>query len=337
MVARPGRGRQETGRQNNAVGGNTIALGEKRHTWLGACICRLCDAADNRIGPVMVSLNSFYPARFRKDVTVIPVVRLHGTIMAGGNQFRQNLNIATVAPLLAKAFADKKAPAVAIMVNSPGGSPVQSRLIYKRIRDLADEKNKKVLIFVEDVAASGGYMIACAGDEIIADPSSVVGSIGVISAGFGFTGLIGKIGVERRVYTAGENKSVLDPFQPENPEDVARLKDLQLDIHQVFIDLVKDSRGTRLKEDADLFTGRFWTGIRGKEMGLVDELGDLRSTLRARYGDKVKMRLVTGQRNLFGRRVAGASASIAADTLAGIGEAGLNALEDRALWARYGL
>ena len=337
MGARPGRGKQETGRQNNAVGGSTIALGEKRHTWLGACKCRLCDAADNRIGPIMVSLNSFYPARFRKDVTVIPVVRLHGTIMAGGNQFRQNLNIATVAPLLAKAFADKKAPAVAIMVNSPGGSPVQSRLIYKRIRDLAAEKNKKVLIFVEDVAASGGYMIACAGDEIIADPSSVVGSIGVISAGFGFTGLIDKIGVERRVYTAGENKSVLDPFQPENPEDVSRLKDLQLDIHQVFIDLVKDSRGTRLKQDADLFTGRFWTGIRGKEMGLVDELGDLRSTLRARYGDKVKMRLVTGQRNLFGRRVAGASASIAADTLAGIGEAGLNALEDRALWARYGL
>jgi len=285
----------------------------------------------------MVSLNSFYPARFRKDVTVIPVVRLHGTIMAGGNQFRQNLNIATVAPLLARAFADKRAPAVAIMINSPGGSPVQSRLIHQRIRDLAVEKNKKVFMFVEDVAASGGYMIACAGDEIIADPSSIVGSIGVISAGFGFTGLIDKIGVERRVYTAGQNKSLLDPFKPENQEDVAYLKELQLEIHKVFIDLVKSSRGARLKDDPDMFTGRFWTGIRGKELGLVDDLGDLRSTLRARYGDKVQMRLVSPQRGLFGRRVPGVSAGLAAGALAGIGEAGLNTLEERALWSRYGL
>ncbi|MDF1606619.1 S49 family peptidase [Hoeflea sp. YIM 152468] len=285
----------------------------------------------------MVSLSSFYPARFRKDAITIPVVRLHGTIMAGGNQFRQNLNIATVAPLLSRAFADKKAPAVAIMINSPGGSPVQSRLIYKRIRDLAAEKNKKVLMFVEDVAASGGYMIACAGDEIFADPSSVVGSIGVVSAGFGFTGLIDKLGVERRIYTAGENKSVLDPFQPENAEDVARLKELQLDIHKVFIDLVKDSRGARLKDDPDMFTGRFWTGIRGADMGLVDGLGDLRSTLRERYGDKVRTRLIAAQRGLFGRRAPGVSTGLAMGALAGIGEAGLNALDDRSLWARYGL
>ena len=285
----------------------------------------------------MVALNKFLPARFRKDVTVIPVVRLHGTIQAGGNQFRQNLNIATAAPLLARAFADKRAPAVAIMINSPGGSPVQSRLIYKRIRDLAEEKNKKVLVFVEDVAASGGYMIACAGDEIIADPSSVVGSIGVISAGFGFTGLIDKIGVERRVYTAGENKSLLDPFQPENKEDIAYLKELQLQIHDVFINLVKTSRGERLADDPDMFTGRFWTGIRGTELGLVDELGDLRSTLRARFGDKVKTRLITAQRGLFGRRMPGVSTGMAASAFAGIGEAGLNALEERALWSRYGL
>lgn len=284
----------------------------------------------------MVSLNSFFPARFRKDVTVIPVVRLHGAIMAGGNQFRQNLNIATVAPLLARAFADKRAPAVAIMINSPGGSPVQSRLIYKRIRDLAAENNKKVLMFVEDVAASGGYMIACAGDEIIADPSSVVGSIGVISAGFGFTGLIDKLGVERRVYTAGENKSLLDPFKPENPEDIAYLKELQLEIHKVFIDLVKQGRGARLGEDPDMFTGKFWTGMRGKELGLVDELGDIRSALRARYGDKVRMRLVSAQRGLFGRRMPGVSVGMAAGALAGIGEAGLNTLEERALWSRYG-
>ena len=285
----------------------------------------------------MISLKSFVPRRFRKDVTTIPVVRLHGAIMAGGNQFRQNLNIATVAPLLARAFADKQAPAVAIMLNSPGGSPVQSRLIYKRIRDLAKEKNKKVLIFVEDVAASGGYMIACAGDEIFADPSSVVGSIGVISAGFGFTGLIDKIGVERRVYTAGQNKSLLDPFQPEKAEDVARLKELQLEIHKVFIDLVKENRGARLKDDPELFTGQFWTGIRGKEMGLVDDLGDLRSTLQARFGDKVKTRLITPQRGLFGRRTPGVNAGLLGGALAGIGEAGLNALDERGLWARYGL
>jgi len=285
----------------------------------------------------MPTLKSFLPARFRKDVTVIPVVRLNGAIMSGGNQFRQNLNMANAAPLLSRAFSDKKAPAVAIMVNSPGGSPVQARLIYRRIRDLAEEKNKKVLMFVEDVAASGGYMIACAGDEIIADPSSVVGSIGVISAGFGFTGLIDKIGVERRVYTAGQNKSLLDPFKPENPEDVAYLKELQLEIHKVFIDLVKQSRGEHLKDDPDLFTGRFWTGQRGKELGLVDDLGDLRSVLRSRYGDKVKMRLIAPQRGLFGRKVPGVATGLAANALAGIGEAGLNVLEERALWARYGL
>lgn len=285
----------------------------------------------------MPTLKSFLPARFRKDVTVIPVVRLNGAIMSGGNQFRQNLNLANAAPLLARAFSDKQAPAVAIMVNSPGGSPVQARLIYRRIRDLAEEKNKKVLMFVEDVAASGGYMIACAGDEIIADPSSVVGSIGVISAGFGFTGLIDKIGVERRVYTAGQNKSLLDPFKPENPEDVAYLKELQLEIHKVFIDLVKQSRGERLKDDPDLFTGRFWTGQRGKELGLVDDLGDLHAVLRARYGDKVKPRLIAPQRGLFGRKVPGVATGLAAGALAGIGEAGLNALEERALWARYGL
>ncbi|OCW55577.1 S49 family peptidase [Hoeflea olei] len=285
----------------------------------------------------MVSFTSILPARFRKDVTVIPVVRLSGAIMSGGNQFRPNLNIATAAPLLARAFDDKKAPAVAIMLNSPGGSPVQSRLIYKRIRDLAEEKNKKVLVFVEDVAASGGYMIACAGDEIFADPSSVVGSIGVISAGFGFTGLIDKIGVERRVYTAGENKSLLDPFKPEKAEDVARLKELQLEIHKVFIDLVKQSRGARLKDDPELFTGQFWTGIRGKELGLVDDLGDLRSTLRARYGDKVKLRLVSPQRGFLGRRVPGVAAGLSAGALAGIAEAGLNVIDERALWARYGL
>ena len=162
----------------------------------------------------MPDFKRFLPARFRSDQTIIPVVRLQGSIMSGGSQFRSNLNLASVSSQLGKAFSDKKAPVVAICINSPGGSAVQARLIYKRIRDLAEEKDKKVIVFLEDVAASGGYMIACAGDEIIADPSTIVGSIGVISAGFGFVGLIDKLGIERRVYTAGQNKSVLDPFRP---------------------------------------------------------------------------------------------------------------------------
>lgn len=191
----------------------------------------------------------------RSSVVTIPVIRLHGTIMASGGLGRQNLSLAATAGLIEKAFAFD-APAVAISINSPGGSPVQSRLIFKRIRDLAAEKNKRVFMFVEDVAASGGYMIAVAGDEIIADPSSIVGSIGVISGTFGFTDLIKKIGVERRVHTAGRNKSSMDPFQPEKPEDVERLKTIMLDMHETFIDLVKSRRAAKLKDDPDLFTDR---------------------------------------------------------------------------------
>src|SRR5688572_22737495 len=176
-------------------------------------------------------LNRLLPKSMRSEAVTIPVIRLHGTIMAGGGQFRPSLSLASTAGMIEKAFGYEEAPAVAISLNSPGGSPVQSRLIYKRIRDLATEKNKKVLVFVEDVAASGGYMIAVAGDEIIADPSSIVGSIGVVSASFGFTDLMKKVGVERRVYTAGKNKAVLDPFKPENEEDIERLKALQLEVH----------------------------------------------------------------------------------------------------------
>lgn len=270
-----------------------------------------------------------------KDVT-IPVVRLHGTIMSGGGQLRQNLSLASTVGLIEKAFAMKEAPAVAISLNSPGGSPVQSRLIYKRIRDLADEKNKRVFIFVEDVAASGGYMIAVAGDEIIADPSSIVGSIGVISASFGFTELMKKIGVERRVHTAGQNKSVLDPFQPEKEEDVERLKKLQLEVHQTFIDLVKSRRGAKLKDDPDLFTGLFWTGIKGMQLGLVDELGDMRGVLRDRFGPKTKLKLITQPKGLLGRGLGLFGSS--APALAAAASTGLvEAAEERALWARYGL
>lgn len=274
----------------------------------------------------------------RRDAPTIPVVRLNGAIMASGSQFRQHLSLAATAGVLQKAFSFPRAPAVAISVNSPGGSPVQSRLIYRRIRDLAAEKNKTVLVFVEDVAASGGYMIALAGDEIIADPSSIVGSIGVVSASFGFHDLIKKIGVERRLYTAGRNKAVLDPFQPEKEEDVERLKRLQLDVHETFIDIVRERRGDKLADDPDLFTGLFWTGRRGVELGLVDGLGDMRSVLRERYGDKTRLRLVTPPRGLFGRRlgffgIGAAGAGLGAAVLGGAAEAA----EERALWGRYGL
>ncbi|QRY70065.1 S49 family peptidase [Ensifer sp. PDNC004] len=284
-------------------------------------------------------LRRLLPKRFRKEGVTIPVVRLHGAIMAGGGQFRPALNLATAAPLLEKAFAVKEAPAVAISVNSPGGSPVQSRLIYQRIRDLALEKKKRVLIFVEDVAASGGYMIALAGDEIIADPTSIVGSIGVVSGGFGFPELLKKIGVERRVYTAGENKVMLDPFQPEKENDIAFLKNLQLDIHDTFIQMVKARRGQLLADDPDIFSGLFWTGRRGLELGIIDGLGDLRGEVKKRYGDKARLELIQPVRSLFGRRQSGAAvagaiaAPLAASAAAGLAEA----IEERALWARFGL
>ncbi|PSJ61476.1 S49 family peptidase [Pseudaminobacter soli (ex Li et al. 2025)] len=283
-------------------------------------------------------LNRLLPKSMRSEVVTIPVVRLHGAIMSGGGPFRPTLSLATTAGLIEKAFAFPDAPAVAISINSPGGSPVQSRLIYKRIRDLAAEKKKKVLVFVEDIAASGGYMIAVAGDEIIADPSSIVGSIGVISASFGFPELMKKIGVERRVYTAGTNKAVLDPFKPEKKEDVERLKALQLDVHGTFIDMVKERRGAKLKDDPDLFTGLFWSGKRGLELGLIDNLGDMRTVLKDRFGPKTQLRLITPSRGLFGRKLGVFGSSFSAADVASAAASGLiDAAEERALWSRFGL
>lgn len=275
----------------------------------------------------------FIPRRFRSNAVEIPVVRLQGMIMEASSPLRQTLSLSSCANALKKAFSDKEAPAVAISLNSPGGSPVQSRLIYRRIRDLAEEKHKRVLIFVEDVAASGGYMIACAGDEIFADPSSVVGSIGVVSASFGFPELLKKIGVERRVYTAGKNKVSLDPFQPEKKADVDHLKALQLEIHETFINLVKESRGSKLVDDPNLFTGMFWTGRKGKELGLVDELSDLRSLIKQRYGHDAKMRLVSASRSLLGRKTLAISAGLVSSAVDGL----IQSAEERALWQRYGL
>jgi len=261
----------------------------------------------------------------RRGKTTIPVVRLHGVIAAEQRQGR--LNIATVNPLLERAFAIKSAPAIAIIVNSPGGSPVQSRLIGKRIRDLADQHDKPVLVFVEDAAASGGYFIAIAGDEIIVDPSSIVGSIGVIMAGFGFVGTLEKLGIERRVHTAGNNKSTLDPFLPEKQSDIERIKQFELDIHDVFINAVKTRRGARLKApDEQLFTGEWWTGMRGVELGLVDALGDMHEVLQARYGRDIHLKIIAPKRPFFGIPRLGFSAEGLAATI-----------EDRALWARLGL
>ncbi|WLT09077.1 S49 family peptidase [Bartonella apihabitans] len=275
----------------------------------------------------------FIPRRFRSNAVEIPVVRLQGMIMEASSPLRQTLSLSSCANALEKAFSDKEAPAVAIAINSPGGSPVQSRLIYRRIRDLAEEKHKRVLVFVEDVAASGGYMIACAGDEIFADPSSVVGSIGVVSASFGFPELLKKIGVERRVYTAGKNKVSLDPFQPEKKSDIDHLKALQLEIHETFINLVKESRGSKLVDDPNLFTGMFWTGKKGKELGLVDELSDLRSLIKQRYGHDAKMRLVSASRSLLGRKTPAISAGLVSSAVDGL----IQSAEERALWQRYGL
>ncbi|WP_240002414.1 S49 family peptidase [Oleisolibacter albus] len=269
---------------------------------------------------------------------VVSVLRLSGVIGAIG-PMRGGLTLEATAESIERAFAPKDQQAVALVINSPGGSPVQSALIGNRIRQLADEKKLPVLAFVEDVAASGGYWLACAADEIIADPASIVGSIGVVSQGFGFQDLLARIGVERRVYTAGRNKAMLDPFQPEKSEDVERLKALQLEIHASFIAWVKARRGPRLKADDDtLFTGEFWTGSRGLGLGLVDSLGDLRATLRARFGDTVRFRLVEERKPWLARRLGMAGAALPAADLATGAAAGLvAAAEQRALWARYGL
>jgi signal peptide peptidase SppA len=280
----------------------------------------------------------FLPEKLKAPAAVVPVVRLYGAIGMGSFPGQAGLSLAGVAAQLETAFEVEDAKAVALLIKSPGGSPAQSHMMYQRIRALAAEHKRPVFAFIEDVGASGGYMLACAADEIFADPTSIVGSIGVVSAGFGFTGLIEKLGVERRVYTSGTSKAMLDAFTPERADDVARLKDLQADVHEVFIDLVKASRGGRLTgADADLFNGAFWTGRKALELGLVDGLGDVRAVMRQRFGDEVELKLVQAPsrggllRYLVPGLAAPASASlIDADQLMG-------ALEARALWSRYGL
>jgi signal peptide peptidase SppA len=265
---------------------------------------------------------------------LVPVVRISGAI-GRVSRFQPGLSLSTLASPLKRAFAIKSAPAVAILINSPGGSPVQSHLIYKRIRALSEEKEKPVIAFVEDVCASGGYMIACAADEIVVDPASIVGSIGVVSAGFGFVELMQKVGVERRVYTSGESKVILDPFQPEKADDVARLKAIQEEVHDHFIDIVRARRGAALSKDReqDIFSGQFWSGRTGVALGLADRVGDLTAVMREKYGDKVRFKLFSTERSLFGWRGAGIGRAAGS----GLADRVIAELDERALWERYRL
>lgn len=255
----------------------------------------------------------------------VAVVRLEGAIMARSGPFG-GLNAAGLNPLLERAFALKGLSAVFLALNSPGGSPVQSSLIARRIRQLAEEKKVPVVAVCEDAAASGGYWIACAADEIVADPASILGSIGVISAGFGFQGAMARLGVERRLRTAGTEKSTGDPFRPETPEDRARLEELLAELHREFQDWVRARRAPRLKAPEEvLFTGRFWTGRRALELGLCDRLGDLRGEAERRFGPKVRLVRVGARR----RRWPFSLLPTPQDLLA--------AAEERAAWGRLGL
>jgi signal peptide peptidase SppA len=280
----------------------------------------------------------YLPAALTKRVPVVPVLRFSGAIGVV-TPLRPGLSLSTSALAIEKAFSMSGAKAVAIQINSPGGSAVQSMLIYKRIRALAAEKNRKVYVFAEDVAASGGYLLALAGDEIYADPSSIVGSIGVITATFGVNELIERIGVQRRVYTAGESKDILDPFLPEKPSDVERIKALQSDVHKAFIELVKMRRGAKIdKAGIDLFTGEFWSGKRALELGLIDGLSDLRTKMREVYGDDVRLKLVMPSTSWFRRRRSVFSDGGFDFTFSPGGFAAdlISAIEARALWSRFG-
>jgi signal peptide peptidase SppA len=282
------------------------------------------------------------PMSFFNRGPVVPVLRFTGPI-GMVTPLRPGLALASLAGPIEKAFSLSRLPSVAVVVNSPGGSPVQSHLIYGRIRQLAAEKGKRVYVFCEDVAASGGYFLALAGDEIYADPSSIIGSIGVISAGFGLDRLIARYGIERRVHASGKDKGALDPFQPERPEDVERLKALQRNVHDVFIGIVKERRGGRLKgPEEELFSGTFWSAGKALEYGLIDGIADLRSKMRALHGDKVRLRAIplgpTGLLARFRRLPGFGGASGDGFAFApSLADDAVSAIEARALWSRFGL
>ena len=266
---------------------------------------------------------------FLKKKKIIPHIKLCGVIGNVG-KFKQGIDFAGQEEIIKKAFSIKKALAVAISINSPGGSPVQSHLIHDFIRSQAKKNNKKVIIFAEDVAASGGYLIACAGDEIYANQSSIVGSIGVIYSSFGFKDLIEKIGIQRRVYTAGKNKSTLDPFLDEKEEDIQRLKNIQLDLHKDFIEVVEKSRSSKLKKETgvELFSGEFWSGSKAKNLGLVDNIGDANQILREKYGEDVVIKKFEKSKSWLSKKLSSSNDHL--DQLA-------NILDEKSVWQRYGL
>jgi signal peptide peptidase SppA len=285
--------------------------------------------------------------RFRNPPPVVAVLRLSGVIGRAG-RFQSAIELGGLADHIETAFSMKGVSAVALAINSPGGAPAQANLVYARIRAFAAEKEVPVIAFAEDVAASGGYWLACAGDEIYADENSILGSIGVISASFGFQELMAKIGVERRVHAQGDRKSMLDPFQPESDADLKRLNVIQKDIHANFKRLVHDRRGDRLKiSDRKLFSGDVWTGREALEAGLIDGLGELRDVLRQRFGDRVKIKLVGGRtsflKRLFGRGLSGVNVQgtsiggVLGDAVAAWPTKVVAAIEERAFWSRFGL
>lgn len=269
---------------------------------------------------------------------VVSVVRLNGVI-GGLGGLRRGLTLAGLERRLEKAFQGRHLKAVALAVNSPGGAPAQSALIAGRVRALAAEKDIPVFAFIEDVGASGGYWLACAGDQIFTQPSSIVGSIGVVSGGFGFTEMIAKLGIERRLYTAGDKKAMNDPFGPEKAADVKHLKALQKEIHEDFIAMVRDRRGARLNgTDKTLFSGAYWTGSKALDLGLVDGLGELRAVMRERFGDKVRFRVLDERRPFWRRFSAAAPGLTTADAPSfDLGGGLLAAVEERLWWNRFGL
>ena len=265
---------------------------------------------------------------FFKKKKIISHIKLTGVIGNAG-KFKQGIDFSGQEEIIEKAFSLKKAKCVAISINSPGGSPVQSHLIYNFIRSLAKKNKKKVIVFAEDVAASGGYLIACAGDEIFANSSSIIGSIGVMYSSFGFTELIKKIGVERRVHTAGKNKSTLDPFLEEKNEDIERLKKIQLDLHQDFINVVENSRGSKLKKkEIELFSGEFWSGKKALQLGLIDGIGDANQILKEKYGEDIIIKKFEKSKSWLSRKLSTSTDQL--DKLA-------NILDERSVWQRYGL
>ena len=269
---------------------------------------------------------------FSKTIN-IPTLRLSGVICQAGS-FRAGLTISSLNKLIDKLFSDIISPIVALIINSPGGSPTQSSLIAEKIIAKSKEKNKKVIAFVEDVAASGGYWLACSADEIFIDQNSIIGSIGVISPGFGFVNLIKKIGIERRVYSSGKSKSFLDPFKPEKKEDINRLKKIQEQIHENFISFVKSRRGKKIKknQEKEVFSGLFWVGNKALDFGLVDGIGSMNTILKDRFGKNYKIKYIDQKKSFIQRKL---SSSLSGSILNA--EELIDKIEEKSLLSRYGL